>query len=132
MSTARPSKIVPRQGEGRPMPATRRVPNPRNRTTKTAGSHRDWIANQPCVLCELLGCTQSSKTDVHHVREGQGVAQRASDYLAIPLCHEGCHQGPQGIHGDRSLLRLAKVEELDLLAFVVAQMACRLHDTAFR
>ncbi|PHV12093.1 hypothetical protein CSQ89_07690 [Chitinimonas sp. BJB300] len=90
------------------------------------------MANQPCVLCELLGCTQSSKTDVHHVRDGQGVAQRASDYLAIPLCHSGCHQGPLGIHGDRSLLRLAKASELDLLAAVVAQMASRLHATASR
>ncbi len=71
--------------------------------------------------------TQSSKTDVHHVREGQGVAQRASDYLAIPLCHSGCHQGPQGIHGDRSLLRLAKASELDLLAMVVAQLAKQVH-----
>lgn len=77
--------------------------------------HLATIASLPCVLCELLGMTQTSKTDVHHIREGQGMGQRASDMLTLPLCHATCHQGPQGVHGDRSLLRLAKVEELDLL-----------------
>lgn len=43
------------------------------------------------------------------------MSQRASDYLAIPLCPD-CHQGPQGLHGDRSLFMVYKVTELDLLA----------------
>ncbi len=79
-------------------------------------SHLATIASMPCILCEVLGMEQNSKTDCHHVREGQGMSQRAQDELAIPLCHNGCHQGPNGIHGDRSLLRLAKVDEMDLLA----------------
>ena len=69
----------------------------------------DWVASQNCVLCGATG------VHCHHIREGQGMAQRASDYLAIPLCPD-CHQGPQGIHGDRSLFRVYKVTELDLLA----------------
>lgn len=75
-----------------------------------------------CVLCELLGECQRSKTDVHHIRAGQGAAQRACDYLSVPLCHEGCHQGPQGVHGDRSRLKLANVTELDLLGMVIERM----------
>jgi hypothetical protein len=55
---------------------------------------------------------------VHHLRTGQGKGQRASDYLTVALCPD-CHQGPHGIHGDRSLLRIAKVEELDLLALTI-------------
>lgn len=51
----------------------------------------------------------------HHIREGQGMAQRASDFLAIPLCPE-CHQGQMGVHGDRTMLRIHKLTELDLLA----------------
>ena len=51
----------------------------------------------------------------HHIREGQGMSQRASDFLAIPLCPD-CHQGGMGIHGDRTLLRIHKLTELDLLA----------------
>ena len=69
----------------------------------------DWVASQNCVLCGAVG------VHCHHIREGQGMAQRASDYLAIPLCPE-CHQGPNGLHGDRSLFRVYKVNELDLLA----------------
>lgn len=84
--------------------------------------HLATIASLPCVLCELLGMPQTSKTDVHHIREGQGMSQRAADMLTIPLCHKGCHQGPQGIHGDRSLLRLAKVEELDLLDITLTKV----------
>lgn len=85
-------------------------------------THLDRIRAMPCVVCELLGMEQTSKTDAHHIREGQGGAQRAPDMLTIPLCHNGCHQGPNGIHGDRSLLRLAKVGELDLLAIVMERV----------
>ena len=68
-----------------------------------------WVAQQNCVLCGAVG------VHCHHIREGQGMSQRASDYLAIPLCPD-CHQGPQGLHGDRSLFMVYKVTELDLLA----------------
>ena len=74
------------------------------------------------VLCELLGTAQEGKTDVHHIRDGVGAAQRNSDFLAIPLGHDCCHQGPQGIHGDKSRLRLAAVTELDLLAMTIARL----------
>jgi hypothetical protein len=43
------------------------------------------------------------------------MAQRASDYLTIPLCYD-CHQGPAGVHGDKSMMRLMKLGELDMLA----------------
>lgn len=77
------------------------------------------IAAMPCILCELLGLPQTSKTDAHHLRFGMGMAQRNHDELAVPLCHDGCHQGPRGIHGDRSLLRVANVDEVDLLAYTL-------------
>lgn len=77
------------------------------------------IVKMDCILCELLGLPQTSKTDAHHIRLGVGAAQRNHDELAVPLCHNGCHQGPRGIHGDRSLLRVANVDEADLLAFTI-------------
>lgn len=43
------------------------------------------------------------------------MGQRASDWLTIPLCPD-CHTGPWGIHGDRTMLRILKADELDLLA----------------
>lgn len=83
--------------------------------TSRGRSYLGRIAGLPCALCARLGQQQSGRTYAHHIREGQGMSQRANDFLAIPLCYD-CHQGPCGIHGDRSLLRVAKCEELDLLA----------------
>lgn len=91
-------------------------------STKAEKAHMGRVAAMDCILCRLLGMQQESKTDVHHIREGQGMAQRASNWLVVPLCHEGCHQGPNGIHGDRALLRIAKVDELDLLAETIKEL----------
>jgi hypothetical protein len=85
-------------------------------------THLATIAAKPCILCRLLGLTQESKTDAHHVRTGQGMSQRAGDYCVIPVCHDRCHQGPHGIHGDRSLLRQAKVSEMDLLDMTIGEL----------
>ena len=42
------------------------------------------------------------------------MAQRAQNFLTIPLCPEH-HTGKHGIHGDRTIMRILKVDELDLL-----------------
>lgn len=75
-----------------------------------AKKHLERIKMLPCACCGQCG-----PSSAHHIREGQGMAQRASDYLTIPLCYE-CHQGPKGVHGDRSMMRLLKLGELDMLA----------------
>ena len=67
------------------------------------------VAELPCVVCGTHG------VQLHHVREGQGMAQRASNFLVVPLCPD-CHTGPNGIHGDKSLMRIQKLDEMDLLA----------------
>lgn len=77
----------------------------------------DWYLERvrctPCVLCKLLGRQQHTPTAAHHPRDGVGLAQRSGDFCTIALCWD-CHQGPMGIHGDRTLLRMAKVTEWDL------------------
>lgn len=83
--------------------------------TKAIQRYHDAVQSLGCVLCDMLDLMPTSRTTLHHIREGQGMGQRASDWLVVPLC-EDCHQGKGGIHGDRSLLKIAKVEELDLLA----------------
>lgn len=42
------------------------------------------------------------------------MGQRAGDYTVVPLCWE-CHQGPKGVHGDRSRLALRKKTEMGML-----------------
>ena len=84
---------------------------------------KDWkskVAALGCVLCDSLGHADTPAT-LHHVREGQGLGQRAVDWLVIPLCKEH-HQGDTGIHGGR-FYHFHKLDELDLLAMVIERMA---------
>lgn len=85
-------------------------------TTKAERNHMDKVASLPCACCGAHG------VHVHHLREGQGMSQRASNWLTIPLCPD-CHIGPNGIHGNRSLMRIQKIEEIDLLARTIEALA---------
>lgn len=108
-----------------PLPSAER-PKPRirrPRATDLEREHMGGVKRLRCVLCARLGLDQESITDVHHLREEQGGAQRASNWLVAALCHLRCHQGPTGIHGDRSLLRMAKCTEIDLLAWTLQDLA---------
>lgn len=80
-----------------------------NGSMSAAKRHMARVASLPCACCGMHG------VHVHHIREGQGMSQRASDWLTIPLCPP-CHTGPNGIHGNKSLIRIQKIDELDLLA----------------
>ena len=51
------------------------------------------------------------------------MAQRAGDYCTIPLCYE-CHQGKNGIHGDRALWKVYKKTELDVLDETIESLVC--------
>lgn len=78
--------------------------------------HMGRIAQLPCSCCGAHG------VHVHHIREGQGMSQRASDFLTVPLC-PSCHTGPNGVHGNKSLMKIQKLEELDLLAMTIERLA---------
>lgn len=80
----------------------------------------DMVARVPCVLCEVLHMGPTP-AQVHHVRAGQGMAQRAGHFCTVALCPEH-HQGRGGVHGDRSSLAQAKVDELDLLDMTVQRV----------
>lgn len=95
----------------------------KKQATAAERRHMDRVAQLPCVLGVALG-ENHGQPQIHHIREGQGTSQRASHFLTIPLCYD-CHQGPNGIHGNRSLLRIAKAEELDLLALTIEELERR-------
>lgn len=78
------------------------------------------VAMLGCILCRELH-RPGSPAEVHHIRTGQGAQQRASNWLIVPLCPV-CHRGQHGIHGDRQLLRQAKVTEIDLLGMTIQSM----------
>lgn len=85
--------------------------------TAEASAHMGRIKRMRCICCQLLNRQQQSITDVHHIRQGR-IAR--NDWLTIPLCHEDCHQGSHGVHGDRAHLRQLGLGEFDLLAVVLA------------
>ncbi|CAM8831139.1 hypothetical protein [Burkholderia pseudomallei] len=85
------------------------------KATKAESAYMGRVKCMDCICCYLLGRRQTSITDVHHIRTGQGGAQRAGNFLVLPLCHDDCHQGPNGVHGDKTYLRILKMTELDLL-----------------
>ena len=83
--------------------------------TKAEKAHMDAVASLGCLLCTM-------PAEIHHIRAGQGMGQRASNYEVLPLCprhhraeyREGFHRAPrtwQEAHGtERDLL--AKVQRL--------------------
>lgn len=78
--------------------------------------HHARLAEMACAVCRRPG-----PSCVHHIREGQGMAQRAGHYLAVPLCYD-CHQGPGGIHGDRSRWAVYRTDELQALDDTIRQV----------
>lgn len=68
------------------------------------------VASLGCIVpdCNL-------DANIHHIREGQGTAMRASNYLIIPLCKEH-HQGAFSIHNSKREFESVYGSELDLLA----------------
>ena len=86
-----------------------------------AKRHLSRVAALGCLLCKRLGYGETP-AEIHHLREGQGMAQRASDFLTIGLCPEH-HRGRSGSHGDKSAFRQAKCDEMDLLADAIELLA---------
>lgn len=82
--------------------------------------HLARVAELGCMLCRVLGYADTP-AQVHHIRAGQGMAQRAQAFLTVPLCQQH-HTGSNGVHGDRSALKNAKVDELDLLAMTLERL----------
>ena len=79
------------------------------------------VAEMGCYLCRALGYGPTP-AQVHHVREGQGMAQRASNWLTVPLC-EPHHTGSKdGWHGRREAWNRAGLNEMDALADTIMRL----------
>lgn len=70
--------------------------------------HMERVAKQPCIACGNHG------VQVHHIREGQGLSQRAAHFLTIPLC-SACHSGALSIHMTKRQFEKIYGDELTLL-----------------
>jgi hypothetical protein len=95
------------------------------RATAAERRYMSRVAAIGCVLCRSLAQAQTGRTTLHHIREGQGMQQRAANWLVVPLC-EDCHQGDaNGLHGRRAMWRVAKWDETDALAATIEALACQ-------
>ena len=83
--------------------------------TKAESDYMDRVAQLPCATCGAMPVT------IHHIREGQGVSQRASHFMTVPLCPD-CHTGPLGVHGNKTMMLIQKKNELDLLAETIERV----------
>lgn len=91
-------------------------------TVKAEREYMGKVASLGCYLCRYLGYGETP-AQVHHLREGQGMAQRASNYLTVPLCDtHHANSSPDGIHGQRRAWKLAGVDEMDALADTIERI----------
>lgn len=90
--------------------------------TRSEKQWLDRVAGLGCYLCRHLG-HGPTPAQIHHLREGQGMAQRGSNWTVIPLCdRHHANSSQDGIHGGRKAWKLAQVDEMDALADTIERL----------
>lgn len=79
--------------------------------TKNAKSikamEREHLALVKSLACSV--CNQAGPSDAHHIKQGQ-------HFTAVALC-QNCHTGSRnGLHGQRVMWNIMKMDEVDALA----------------
>jgi len=82
--------------------------------------HMRRVRALPCIACQILGVSQSSHTEAHHIRRGAdgqpyGTSQKAHDTETIPLCTMHHWNGVNSIYTRREFEEIFG-NERDLLA----------------
>lgn len=78
--------------------------------TKDERAHVGRVKKSGCAVCGAEG-------DVHAHEIKQGLW-----FTSIGLCPD-CHTGPMGIHGDKTLWRIHKMDEIDALNETLRRLA---------
>lgn len=88
-------------------------------STAAEKRHLNRVAGLGCIVCRNEGYGESPAAR-HHIRAGQGMSQRASNYEVLPLC--GAHHQTGGfgvaIHAGQKTWEAKFGTELELLAQV--------------
>ena len=77
--------------------------------------HMGKVAELGCIVC-------TAPAQIHHIREDQGMSQRASNWLVIPLCPEH-HAGALSVHKTAKQFANIYGSELDLLALTIERLS---------
>lgn len=86
----------------------------------------DALVGVGCIVCrQQFG--QWTNPQIHHIRAGQGMGQRAPDFLAIPLCPEHHTDGGFGValHAGQATFEASYGSEMKLLADTIALVVRR-------
>lgn len=75
-------------------------------------AERRYIGKVKALDCTT--CEEPGPSIAHHIMEGTGMAQRAGNYLTVPLCWE-CHVGSFSIHITPKQFKATYGNELDWL-----------------
>ena len=86
----------------------------RSKTSKSISAaervHVGRVKALPCSVCDEPG-----PSDAHHIKQGQ-------HYTVVALC-KSCHQGAlMGLHGQRRMWAIKKMDEVDALAVTVERL----------
>ena len=81
------------------------------------------VASLGCVVCRNLGYG-ATPAHVHHIRAEQGISQRASDFLTIPLCPDHHTQGGECVafHANKNAFERLYGSEMQLLAQTIQEV----------
>ncbi len=91
-------------------------------TTKAEKRHMDRVADLGCYMCQRLG-HGPTPAQLHHLREGQGMGQRASNWLVVPLCEKHhANYSKDGWHGGRKAWKREQVTEMDALEWTIERL----------
>lgn len=84
--------------------------------TKAEKEHRNKVAALGCIVCLNRG-NPDTPAQLHHIRAGQGMSQRAGEYEVIPLCPYHHQHGGLGnaIHAGQTTWEANHGSELELL-----------------
>lgn len=77
--------------------------------TKAELLHLELVKSSGCAVCDA-----GPFVEAHHIVQGD-------HWTCIGLC-QGCHTGPMGIHGDKTMWRIAKLDEIGALNVTLSRI----------
>lgn len=91
--------------------------------TKAENKHLARVSALGCIVCKNNG-HEDTPAEIHHCSKGTGLAVRADNFHAIPLCAIHHRQGGHGVavHAGRKTWEEKFGTEAELLARVNAEL----------
>ncbi len=77
--------------------------------TRLERAHLEAVKSLPCSVCHA-----PAPSEAHHIEQKQA-------FTVVALCIE-CHRGKGGIHGDKTLWRIYKMDELEALNVTIKRL----------